>query len=63
MLEGISSFLASDRTHRPSPFNPAAELAWDVHEFAGNSTVFHRDELTVSAIPVDHKNGNPAFGL
>ena len=63
MLEGLQKFLSSDVAQRPSPFNPAADLAWNAHEFAGNRLIYRSGGVSVTSIPVDHKEGNPAFGF
>lgn len=63
MLEGMQQFLGSDVHQRPSPFNPAAELAWHAHEFSAAQLIYNAGGVTVTSVPVDHKEGNPAFGF
>jgi ribonuclease Z len=63
MLAGMRGFLASDLRQRPSPFNPAADLVCEPHEFAGAQVIYNSGGVTVSSVPVDHKEGNPAFGF
>jgi ribonuclease Z len=63
MLSGMAHFLASDVRQRPSPFNLAADLATVPHEFVGPGVVYNSSGITVTAVSVDHKEGNPAFGF
>ena len=62
-LEGMESFLASDVRKRPSKFNTAADLAFRAHEFSGDGMIYQQGGVTVTSVPVDHKEGNPAFGF
>ena len=63
MLEGMRRFLASDVRQRPSPFNLATDLVCEPHEFADGAILYNAGGVTVSSVPVDHKEGNPAFGF
>jgi ribonuclease Z len=63
MLAGMRMFLASDVRQRPSPFNLAADLVGVPHEFTGTGVVYRSGGVTVTSVPVDHKEGNPAFGF
>jgi ribonuclease Z len=63
MLDGMRRFLGSDVRQRPSAFNPAADLVTEAHEFAGSAVIYRGGGVTVSSVPVDHKEGNPAFGF
>jgi ribonuclease Z len=63
MLEGMRQFLGSDVRLRPSPFNPASELAFAAHEFEGAKVIYETGGVSVTSVPVDHKEGNPAFGF
>jgi ribonuclease Z len=62
MLEGMGHFLASDVRQRPGKFNAAADLAFKAHEFTEGAVVYQQGGVTVTSVPVDHKEGNPAFG-
>jgi ribonuclease Z len=63
MLDGMRRFLGSDVRQRPSPFNPAADLVAIPHEFQGAGAIYRQGGVTVTSVPVDHKEGNPAFGF
>ncbi len=62
MLEGMKLFLGSDVAQRANDFNRAEDLGFEAHEFGGERVVFSQNEVTVTSVPVDHKEGNPAFG-
>jgi ribonuclease Z len=63
MVSGMRMFLSSDMRQRPSPFNLADDLVCVPHEFAGGTVVYRSGGVTVTSVPVDHKEGNPAFGF
>jgi ribonuclease Z len=62
MLDGMKQCLGSDVTQRANEFNRAEDLGYEAHEFAGERVIFSSNEVTVTSVPVDHKEGNPAFG-
>jgi ribonuclease Z len=63
MLEGMRAFLGSDVRQRANGFNRAEDLAWDALEFTGAGVVYAGGGVTVASVPVDHKEGNPAYGF
>jgi ribonuclease Z len=63
MLAGMRQFLAHDIEARSEPGCPAADLDYDAYEFSGAATVYQANGVTVSSIPVEHKDGNPAYGF
>ena len=63
MLAGMRAFLAHDIEARSEPGSPAADLEFDADEFAGRAVVFQKSGVTVTSVPVDHKDGNPAYGF
>jgi ribonuclease Z len=63
MLDGMRKFLGRDVVVRAEEGAPASDLDFTVSEFAGRDLVYSASGLEVTAIPVDHKDGNPAFGF
>ena len=63
MLAGMRQFLAHDIEARAEPGSPASDLAYDVHEFEGATIVYDMGGVRVRSVPVDHKDGNPAYGF
>jgi ribonuclease Z len=63
MLAGMRQFLAHDIEARAEPGAPASDLDFDGYEFAGAATVFQKNGVTVTSVPVEHKDGNPAYGF
>ena len=63
MLDGMRQFLAHDIEARAEPGSPASDLAYEAHEFEGAAIVFDSGGIRVRSVPVDHKDGNPAYGF
>ncbi len=63
MLDGMRQFLAHDIEARAEPGSPASDLAYEAHEFHGASIVYDAGGVRVRSVPVDHKDGNPAYGF
>jgi ribonuclease Z len=63
MLKGMRLFLGRDVVGREEEGCPASDLDFSVHEFEGRSVIYQTNGLTITSIPVDHKDGNPAFGF
>lgn len=61
MVEGMRQMFAHDLENRVNKFNPEENLAIEVHTIT-DGEVFSRDGVTVTAFPVEHKDGNPAYG-
>jgi ribonuclease Z len=62
MVAGMRQMYAFDIAHRTNPFNLASNLEVTVHEIEAGP-IYSQDGLTVTAIPVWHDDGNPAFGF
>jgi ribonuclease Z len=62
MVEGMRAMFRHDLEHRVNKFNPIETLAIDVHPLA-EGVVFDEAGVTVTAFPVEHADGNPAFGF
>ena len=63
MLAGMRQFLAHDIEARAEPGCPASDLDYEVEEFAGSATIYAASGVTVTSVPVEHKDGNPAYGF
>jgi ribonuclease Z len=63
MLDGMRKFLGKDVVQRAESGQPSSDLDFSVHEFDEPGVVYAANGLTVAAVPVDHKDGNPAFGF
>jgi ribonuclease Z len=63
MLDGMRQFLAHDIEARAEPGSPASDLAYEAHEFEGATLVYDAGGVRVRSVPVDHKDGNPAYGF
>ncbi|SFF76020.1 ribonuclease Z [Novosphingobium sp. CF614] len=61
MVAGMRAMYSHDLTRRVNPFNPVQGLDIRVHKVAAG-TVFEHDGVKVTAFPVEHAEGNPAFG-
>jgi ribonuclease Z len=61
MLAGMRHFLGHDVTYRQQ--GHASALDYAVDEFTSESIVYENGDLTVTAVPVEHQDGNPAFGF
>ncbi|UWQ44035.1 MBL fold metallo-hydrolase (plasmid) [Leisingera aquaemixtae] len=62
MVEGLRMMFAHDLEKRVNQFNPEENLHIEVHPLS-DGVVFDRDGVTVTAFPVEHKDGNPSYGF
>jgi ribonuclease Z len=60
MIDGMRAMFAHDVEHRPNPIAKAEYLDIAVHEVDAG-LVYDRDGIRVTAIPVEHADGDPAF--
>ncbi len=63
MLVGMRDFLGHDVTHRVRHDCPAEALETPVNEFEGEGVIFDGEGCKVTAVPVHHPTGNPAYGF
>ena len=61
MVEGMRVMFGSDLEHRVNQFNPIENLNINVHSLK-EGVVFDEGNVQVTAFPVEHADGNPAFG-
>ena len=61
MIDGMRAMYAHDLAARPNPALSADSLRVTVHEVEAGA-VFDRAGVRVTAIPVEHADGDPAFG-
>jgi len=61
MIDGMRATYAHDLAARPNAALSADGLRVTVHEIAAG-VVYERDGVRVTAIPVEHADGDPAFG-
>ena len=61
MIEGMRMMYAHDLEHRVNPVFKREYLDIDVHEIAPG-VVYDDGGVKVTAFPVEHDDGNPAFG-
>jgi ribonuclease Z len=62
MVKGMRAMFGHDLEKRVNKFNPIANLEIKVHPLA-EGVVFDEDGVTVTAFPVEHDDGNPAYGF
>lgn len=62
MVDGMRLMFGHDLEKRVNKFNPIENLAIDVHPLE-DGVVFDQDGVTVTAFPVEHADGNPAYGF
>ncbi len=62
MLDGMRKMYGFDVRHRANAFNDARVLINRVHEIEGESVVFETAGTRITAFPVEHGDGNPAYG-
>jgi ribonuclease Z len=60
MIDGMRAMFAHDLERRPNPNAKAEYLDITVHEVSAG-LFYERDGIRVSAIPVEHVDGDPAF--
>jgi ribonuclease Z len=63
MLAGMRQFMGHDVVHRAHEHSPAEALDFSVEEFEQEGVVYAQGGVTITAVPVDHKDGNPSFGF
>jgi ribonuclease Z len=61
MVDGMRKMFGHDLEARVNKFNPVENLAIAVH-LVSDGVVFDKDGVKVTAFPVEHADGNPAFG-
>jgi len=61
MVAGMRTMFGHDLKMRVNQFNPVATLDIKTH-IIGDGTVYEHNGLKVTAFPVEHADGNPAFG-
>jgi len=61
MVEGMRVMFGHDLEHRVNQFNPIENLDINVH-LLEEGVVFDEDGVQVTAFPVEHADGNPAYG-
>jgi ribonuclease Z len=61
MVQGMRAMFAHDLEHRVNQFNPIENLDIDVHALE-EGVVFDENGVQVTAFPVEHADGNPAYG-
>ena len=61
MVQGMRAMFGHDLKARVNQFNPIETLAIQPHIVA-EGVVFERNGVKVTAFPVEHADGNPAFG-
>jgi len=62
MLDGMRQMYQFDITHRANAFNDPAALAINAHEITKEGVVYQQGKTRITAFPVEHHDGNPAFG-
>ncbi|UDF32583.1 UNVERIFIED_ORG: MBL fold metallo-hydrolase (plasmid) [Roseateles sp. XES5] len=62
MVDGMRQMFAHDLEKRVNKFNPVENLAIDV-DVLKDGVVFEENGVTVTAFPVEHSDGNPAYGF
>lgn len=63
MLDGMRQFLGRDVIVRAEEGAPASDLDYHIVEFSGRTEIYRSNGVVVTAVPVDHKDGNPAYGF
>lgn len=61
MVQGMRAMFGHDLEHRVNQFNPVEALDIDV-TIVEEGVVYDADGVQVTAFPVEHADGNPAFG-
>ncbi|PTE11382.1 MBL fold metallo-hydrolase [Mesorhizobium helmanticense] len=62
MVEGMRMMFAHDLDRRVNKFNPIENLQINVHPL-NDGVVFDDSGIKVTAFPVEHHDGNPAYGF
>ena len=61
-VQGMRTMFGHDLEHRVNQFNPIENLAIKVHPVR-DGLIFDRNGVKVTAFPVEHADGNPAYGF
>jgi ribonuclease Z len=61
MVKGMRLMFGHDLEARVNRFNPIETLAIETHA-VGDGVIYESNGVTVTAFPVEHADGNPAFG-
>ena len=61
MIDGMRKMFGHDLEARVNKFNPIENLAVAVH-VVSDGVVYNKSGVKVTAFPVEHADGNPAFG-
>lgn len=61
-IDGMRAMYHFDLSHRVNAFNALEDLDCTVHEIDAEKIVLETDTYRVTALPVEHGDGNPAFG-
>ena len=61
MVQGMRAMFGHDLAARVNKFNPIENLAIATH-IVSDGVVFDKNGVKVTAFPVEHADGNPAFG-
>jgi ribonuclease Z len=61
MVKGMRLMFGHDLEARVNRFNPIETLAIETH-VVGDGVIYENNGVTVTAFPVEHADGNPAFG-
>ncbi len=62
MISGMQQMYQFDIQHRANAFNDPEALKIKVHEITGESVVYSNSTTRITAFPVEHHDGNPAYG-
>lgn len=63
MTQSMHAMYVFDIENRANAFNDPKHLDFVVSEIQKAGTIYQKDGLTVSAFPVEHDDGDPAFGF
>jgi ribonuclease Z len=61
MVKGMRLMFGHDLEARVNRFSPIETLAIETH-VVGDGVIYENNGVTVTAFPVEHADGNPAFG-
>jgi ribonuclease Z len=62
MVQGMRMMFGHDLEKRVNKFNPIENLEIEVHPLS-DGVVYDENGITVTAFPVEHHDGNPAYGF
>jgi len=61
MVQGMRAMFGHDLKGRVNQFNPIETLAIQTH-IISDGVIYEKDGVKITAFPVEHADGNPAFG-